>query len=159
MLQAFVQNISSVSRRMLPSFLIWMLHMFHTYVAIVCSKMFLLFQSYVAASSFMLQVTSVIFWMFHVFYTHVVSACSKYFIYFQTNVSFKCFSLCCKCFMLVGQGEPGARGRCARRARGLQTGALGAGGRVLRLRACRVPTLECRPRGERRADLRNDRRA
>jgi hypothetical protein len=91
MLQAFVQNVSSVSKHMLQSFFIWMLHTFQTYVAIVCSKMFKLFQSYAATSGFMLQVASVIFWMFHVFHTHVASAYSKYFICFQTYIAFKCF--------------------------------------------------------------------
>jgi hypothetical protein len=33
MLQAFVQNVSSVSRRMLQSFFIWMLHMLQQYVS------------------------------------------------------------------------------------------------------------------------------
>jgi len=62
-------------------------------------KMFQLFQSYVAASGFMLQVASVIFWMFHVFHTHIASTCSKCFIRFQTYVVFKYFYvisiLCC----------------------------------------------------------------
>jgi hypothetical protein len=51
--------------------------------------MFQLFHSYVAANSFMLQVTSVIFFMFHVFHTHVASACYKCFISFETYVPFK----------------------------------------------------------------------
>jgi hypothetical protein len=63
------------------------------YVLHICcnssSKIFPLFQSYVAASGIMLQVASVIFWMFHVFHTHVASACFKCFIYFYMYVVFK----------------------------------------------------------------------
>ena len=93
-----------------------MLHMFHTYVATVCSKMFQLFQSYVTISDFMLQVASVIFWMFHVFDTHVASAYSKCFIYIPT-----CFFFMLQVFYVVwpraeGRGAPGE---------GLQKGALG----------------------------------
>jgi hypothetical protein len=42
---------------MLQAFFIWMLHMFHTYVARVCLKCFCCL-SYVAISVFMLQVAS-----------------------------------------------------------------------------------------------------
>jgi hypothetical protein len=73
-------------------FFIWMLHMFHTYVATLCSKCFRCF-------SLMLQhvvsCCNLQFWV----HKHVASACSKCFIYFQTYVAFKCFHiagvLCC----------------------------------------------------------------
>ena len=40
MLQAFFQNVWSIFRRMLQSFFIWMLHMYHTCVAKVCFSCF-----------------------------------------------------------------------------------------------------------------------
>ena len=43
MLQAFVQNVSSVSDVCCKRFFIWMLHMFHTYVANSMFEMFQLF--------------------------------------------------------------------------------------------------------------------
>jgi hypothetical protein len=58
MLQVYVSNVSAVSNVRSKCF-IWMLHMLqwlYTYVANVCLYMFRMFQTYVAANAFMLQV-------------------------------------------------------------------------------------------------------
>ena len=60
--------------------------------------------------------------------------------------------LCCS-----DGGEPVVRPTVDAARRGAAYEALGAGGRVLRSRARRVPAFECRSRGERGADLENDR--
>jgi hypothetical protein len=51
--KAFVQNVSSVSRCMLQSFFIWILHMFSHICCNSILQMFQLFQSYVAVSVFL----------------------------------------------------------------------------------------------------------
>ena len=88
--------------------------MFHTYVATVYSKMFQLFQSYVAANGFRLQVASVIFGCFmcstHMLQLHVPSVS---FVFGRTLHSKKIS--CCTCFMLFSRG----------RAEGLEDGARG----------------------------------
>jgi hypothetical protein len=127
--------------------------MFHTYVAIVCSKMFQLFQSYVA-SGFMFQVASVIFF-FHVFHTHVARACSKCVIYFQTMLHSNVFFHVARVLCCLAKGEPGGQADSACGAlggsyrRGHQDGWMGAPGP-----GSRVP-----PREERGTGLENNRRA
>jgi hypothetical protein len=94
-----------------------MLHMFHTYVATVCTKMFQLFQSYVAASGFMLQVLF-FFGCFmcstNMLQVHVL----KRFICFKTYIAFSFFHVTSVlgCSAVV---EPGVGGWCARHAGGL----------------------------------------
>jgi hypothetical protein len=83
MLQAFVQNVSSIFRRMSQSFFIWMLRMLQQYV----SKYFSCF-SLMLQQEIMLQVASVLFLdvscVSHMLQKHV----SMCFIYFQSYVAF-----------------------------------------------------------------------
>jgi hypothetical protein len=93
-----------------------LLHAFDLDVAsvphICCNGMFPLFQSSVAASVFMLQVTSVLYGYCICFHTYVALVCFKYFICLRhtlhSSVSY------CTCFMLFGEsrgaGEWGALG-------------------------------------------------
>jgi hypothetical protein len=77
---------------------------FHTYVAIVCSKMFPRFQSSVAVSVFMLQVSSVLSGCCICFHTYVVSVYYKCFICFRRMLHSSI--LYCTCCLLFR--EPGA---------------------------------------------------
>ena len=88
--------------------------MFYIYVANMF-KIFQLFQSYVAISVFMLQVTNVLSGCcIRMFHTHVASVCSKCFI--NTYVTFKCFILqvfhvLAVCSESHGGNAPGSCGR------------------------------------------------
>jgi hypothetical protein len=126
LLQVFVQNILSVFRRMLQPFFIWMLH----HVShICCNSVFQLFQSYVAASGFMLQVAIL-----------DVSCVSRICCKCMFQIFHLCLDVCSiqiffmlKCFMLFGW----------RRAEGKRSGALRSG----HARPQSAP--KCRSRGER----------
>jgi hypothetical protein len=79
--QAYVANV-----------LIWMLHIFHIYVARVCSNCFAI--SVLCCNKYFHVVSYKCFmWMFHMFHAHVASVCSKYFIRFRRMLhsSASCF--------------------------------------------------------------------
>jgi hypothetical protein len=78
MVQAFIQNVLSC---MLQAVFIWMLHMFHTYVSVLCYNKCFYFAS-----------CKCFIYMMYMFYTHVAIVCSKCFICFRCmlhpNVSY-----------------------------------------------------------------------
>jgi hypothetical protein len=131
MLQLFHLDVAKVDRGMLH-----MLQVFQMNDAIVCSKCFICFQTYVAiifyldvayvshiCCNYMLQNISAVlvlccikwfhvasckcyFWMFHVFYTHVANACSKCFICVQIYVASKKKLYVTSVLCCLARGEP-----------------------------------------------------
>ena len=115
-------------------------------------KMFQQFQSYVAISVFMLQVTSVFIWTLHMFHTHVASVCS--------NVLFDLDFCCIQMFHVVSVScfrgmfreswaTAQALGEGARRAGSRRMGRASCLGSYGRSMLVLIPAPGSRPCGER----------
>ena len=81
------------------SVLIWMLHMFHIYVASVYVRNVSSVSVLCCNKCFHVASCKCFIWMLHMFHTHVINVCFKYF-----NVSVLCRNKCfhvasCKCFI------------------------------------------------------------
>ena len=95
MLQAFVQNISSVPNVCCKCFdlvVAYVSHMLQQYILNVSSVSVLCCSKYFNVAS-----CKCFIWMLHMFHIHVASVCSKCFIYFKRMLH-QVFSFC-MCFM------------------------------------------------------------
>jgi hypothetical protein len=147
MLKEFAKNVLSISRHMLQSFFIRILHMLQQYIPNVSVVLVLCYYKwfYVAASGFMLQVASA----FILDVSYVSHKCCKSMF---PNVSSVCSLMllsCCKCFMLFSQGRARAGDRASGEPRGWGrwTGVLQVWARCGHTRQLLIPAPVCHPRG------------